>query len=1070
MMILSIDLGAQNVRRFQDLDDQLDIEDKIRVANELFEKQQYFTAADFYKQILAQEESNPEALSKLAHIHYRLRDFKAANQLYGRLIELNTNDFPLTRFQYGSSLKSVGQYNQAIDEFRSFLDTDSNDKKLIEKAKWEIKSCQMAINSQENAGDVAISILDPANKNGTNKFAAIDMIASGIIFTGVSSLKKTKKTVVADIDGVYDITYQNRIYATSSADGNIADAELLKLKLPKDHMSIGSPFLTAEGDKLYYTICDSENTNCQIYYSDKKSNNKWSDPVQVPGPIAMENSNTKHLVIGIDDFGRQLMFFSSNRAGGFGGYDLWYSVLDDDGAPSEVINLGPVINTADDEVTPFFDNHTNLLFFSSNGHQGLGELDVYMVAMDFEAKKGKIYNLGYPINSSVDDYYFTLFNKGKSGYISSNRIGAVMANQNAAIDNVYKLSFNEPFTYKNLPDYLAEVNSFEEEDIAFKLFDESFEYKDLANKGEEGNKINAEDISINGSIFGKEGQSENVTVYLLDENNQVIDSTTTDGEGKFRFRKLNGEEAYAISYKGQEDTMANMTFFDKDGNEFLAVNSKDDKKYFRYNRLVDNKTNLAKISEDNISISGALLGNKASKIDKKINLLDKDGNVVATTTTDKDGKFRFRSLTADEDYTVGINSGDDVTANLKFFDKDGNEILSVNSENDKRYFKYSQLEDQNTNLTKLSEEMLTISGSLFSANDPEKNKQVALVDKNGKVVASTKTDKNGKFRFRKLAGDEGYTLKFKGDNDSSANMTFFDKDGNKLLAVNSKEDQKYFAFQPLEDQKNTLTKLVEDNGSISGTLVINEEKAANRRVVLSDDKDNNIAEAITDENGEFKFKNLPSSNKYVLKMNSEDGLMASMDFYDKEDNLLLSTNSNSNKTNFVFQSLEDIAAINSKVEEDDTAMNFAVQKATEQPAPAQAHTPTKNNQPAKQLKSLFKWTMTYSEYEKLLSAHGTSITQDINLRVQIGAFRNPPKGLFNNLNLGEIDEVNSKGLTKFLIGNFNQLVDAEVLRKKAFDNGVNDAFVSLYYKGKRVAILIYDNKNNLVRKYEEGNN
>ena len=82
--------------------------------------------------------------------------------------------------------------------------------------------------------------------------------------------------------------------------------------------------------------------------------------------------------------------------------------------------------------------------------------------------------------------------------------------------------------------------------------------------------------------------------------------------------------------------------------------------------------------------------------------------------------------------------------------------------------------------------------------------------------------------------------------------------------------------------------------------------------------------------------------------------------------------------------------------------------------------------------------------------------EDINLRVQIGAYLEPKPGLFDDLqDLGTIDKEYVNRMTKFLVGNFTALPPAEVLRKKAYDRGVYDAFIAVYYKGQRIAILIY---------------
>lgn len=116
------------------------------------------------------------------------------------------------------------------------------------------------------------------------------------------------------------------------------------------------------------------------------------------------------------------LFFSSNKPGGLGGFDLYVCNIDENGLTGEAKNLGAIINTALDEVTPFFHTISNTLFFSSNGHTGIGGLDVYKSSLNVD---DSVYampkNVGRPINSSKDDTYFILDRFQTKGYFSSDR-------------------------------------------------------------------------------------------------------------------------------------------------------------------------------------------------------------------------------------------------------------------------------------------------------------------------------------------------------------------------------------------------------------------------------------------------------------------------------------------------------------------------------------------------------------------------------------------------------------------------------------------------------------------------
>ncbi|MFY0602141.1 MAG: OmpA family protein [Cyclobacteriaceae bacterium] len=129
------------------------------------------------------------------------------------------------------------------------------------------------------------------------------------------------------------------------------------------------------------------------------------------------------------DVANKELYFSSNAPGGVGGVDL-YRTKYENGSWSTPVNLGADINTAGDDVFPYIDGKSGTLYFASNGYGGIGGLDIYSVRTD---GSGEIVNLGYPVNSSFDDFGFILDQTGKSGYVSSNRDGG------SGRDDIYRV-------------------------------------------------------------------------------------------------------------------------------------------------------------------------------------------------------------------------------------------------------------------------------------------------------------------------------------------------------------------------------------------------------------------------------------------------------------------------------------------------------------------------------------------------------------------------------------------------------------------------------------------------------
>lgn len=175
----------------------------------------------------------------------------------------------------------------------------------------------------------------------------------------------------------------------------------------------GGASLTIDNRILYITIC-SQN-NCDIYYS-RNENNEWQPLIKLPNTVNTEYFDGQPT---IDPTGN-VLYFSSNRPGGYGGYDLYKIVRKhEDSLWSAPINLGPSINTEFDEKTPFIHCDGKTLYFSSNGHGGVGGFDIFISRLEQNNEFGKPVNLGYPLNTENDEVAYIVSADGKRLYFSA---------------------------------------------------------------------------------------------------------------------------------------------------------------------------------------------------------------------------------------------------------------------------------------------------------------------------------------------------------------------------------------------------------------------------------------------------------------------------------------------------------------------------------------------------------------------------------------------------------------------------------------------------------------------------
>ncbi len=183
----------------------------------------------------------------------------------------------------------------------------------------------------------------------------------------------------------------------------------------------GGATLTIDNKRLFYTLCkftkDKKYYNCDICTSEFKDH-KWTEIVSVSDNVNREDSWESQPSITSDG---KVLYFVSDRPGGYGGYDIYRTRMVDSCNWCEPENLGPEINTAGNEKSPFIHTDSQTLYFSSDGLMGLGGYDIFFTKLRDDGKWNKPKNIGYPINSEDDEVGFFVSTDGKTGYFASNK-------------------------------------------------------------------------------------------------------------------------------------------------------------------------------------------------------------------------------------------------------------------------------------------------------------------------------------------------------------------------------------------------------------------------------------------------------------------------------------------------------------------------------------------------------------------------------------------------------------------------------------------------------------------------
>jgi len=180
----------------------------------------------------------------------------------------------------------------------------------------------------------------------------------------------------------------------------------------------GAYSISSDSKEIFFASCNRIDGygNCDLYYAEIINDSLWSEPINL-GPSVNTKGWESQPSISLDN---KLLFFSSNRDGGYGRRDIWCSVRLDKYNWSEPFNLGPNVNTAKDEITPFIFYDSNKIYFSSSGHIGMGGYDLFMSDI-YNGSFQEAINLGYPINSNKDESSLVITKNSKKAFFASNR-------------------------------------------------------------------------------------------------------------------------------------------------------------------------------------------------------------------------------------------------------------------------------------------------------------------------------------------------------------------------------------------------------------------------------------------------------------------------------------------------------------------------------------------------------------------------------------------------------------------------------------------------------------------------
>ena len=484
-------------------------------ANKEYEKYAYVDAIKTYERLFEKGYKSVEMLQNLGNAYYFKADLESAAKWYTELFALTQDLDAEYYYRYAQSLKGIKDYKKADAMLDEFNEKSGNDSRGQLAANQKDYLAQIKKNSGrytlENAG-----INSDKSDYGSAFYKNKVIFASARDTAGFGSRKHA--WTGESFTNLYGSVIGDR--------GTLSDAQRFGKKLnSKFHES--TPVFTKDGKTVYFTRNnflngkkgkDADRVTLLKIYKATLDGDQWTEITELP--FNSDQYNVAHPALSSDE---KTLYFASNMPGTIGQSDIFKVTINSDGTFGTPVNLGKTINTEGRETFPFV-SADNELYFASDGHPGLGGLDVFVSEEMNDGTYKSVQNVGEPLNSSKDDFGYLIDAKSRIGYVTSNRDGG------QGSDDIYRFQETKKLECEQL---LAGVVTDQE----------------------------------TGAVIA------NAKVTLEDQNHKVIKELITDAEGKFDFGMVAcGTKFYLITQRPEYTTKETATITaEETGKTFVPI-------------------------------------------------------------------------------------------------------------------------------------------------------------------------------------------------------------------------------------------------------------------------------------------------------------------------------------------------------------------------------------------------------------------------------------------------------------------------------------------------------------------
>lgn len=380
-------------------------------ADKHFSRLEFVKAAESYSKLVDDGKADAYVYGKLADSYYNIFNTVDAERYYAKALE--TSEQPEMVYKYAQMLKANGKYQESnvqMDKFASMRPSDDRATAYLKNPNYLPKILEQGKKFNVQNADFNSTQSDfGGTLNGDKLY----------ITSGRNDSRKTY--------GWNDQPFLDIYTINKNSDGSYQEAILANNKI-NTRFHEGLVTFSPDGNTMYFS---RESYFEKAYEKDSLSSTRYSqlylfkatklgddwDTIESLS-VNSQNYSVKNPTVSPDG---NTLYFSSNKPGGYGDFDIYKAVINADGTLGEAVNMGQKVNTEGQEMFPYISSN-NTLYFSSNGHLGLGGLDVFYTK-EIDGKVAPIRNVGIPINSNADDFAFIIDEETGEGFVSSNREG-----------------------------------------------------------------------------------------------------------------------------------------------------------------------------------------------------------------------------------------------------------------------------------------------------------------------------------------------------------------------------------------------------------------------------------------------------------------------------------------------------------------------------------------------------------------------------------------------------------------------------------------------------------------------